>query len=550
MKVSKRVAIYCRVSTTEQAEEGYSIDEQNVKITEYCNKEGHEIYNLYEDRGISGKSITNRPGIKQLLNDATKNKFDLVIVWKLNRISRKLLDILNIVELLNKHNIAFRSLTESFETETPSGKLQLNIMGAIGEFERETIAENVKMGMIARSKEGQWNGGVVLGYDSIQLNNEGKKRKNTVLKINENEANTVRKIFQLYSEGNGYKAIVNRINKEGYKTKRGNQFAVSTVKTILQNPVYIGKIRFNVRQDWSKKRRKNINDNPVLVDGQHEPIIDVETWNKVQVILKERSKKHNKVYDSEQPLTGILRCPVCGAGMTISRSTRKKSDGSKVILEYYSCGNWKNKGTAVCNSNSIRVEKANAYVIDKVSELVNDESILRKVVDNINKNKSTKLKPTLEQIEQVNKEIEKLNIKKDKNLELFEDGILAKSELSTRVKAINDDIEKLKLREQELKQDVDLAEGEPVSYELVRDVMIRFKEVFLSMGTSQQRKQLIHLLISKITMNKEREIDSIEIQINNDVITYLKKDELPNKQGNSSFLYLFRLKEINIKISI
>ena len=99
-----------------------------------------------------------------MLEDATKNKFDLVVVWKLNRISRKLLDILNIVNLLNKHNIAFRSLTENFETETPSGKLQLNIMGAIGEFERETIAENVKMGLLARAREGRWNGGVVLGY--------------------------------------------------------------------------------------------------------------------------------------------------------------------------------------------------------------------------------------------------------------------------------------------------------------------------------------------------------------------------------------------------
>ena len=164
MSVSKKVAIYCRVSTIEQAEEGLSIDSQYHNIKEYCKNQGHEIYNLYEDRGISGKNITNRPGIKQLLEDATKNKFDLVVVWKLNRISRKLLDILNIVDLLNKHNIAFRSLTENFETETPSGKLQLNIMGAIGEFERETIAENVKMGLLARAREGRWNGGVVLGY--------------------------------------------------------------------------------------------------------------------------------------------------------------------------------------------------------------------------------------------------------------------------------------------------------------------------------------------------------------------------------------------------
>lgn len=548
--MSKKVAIYCRVSTTEQAEEGYSIDEQNIKIREYCEREGHEIYNLYEDRGISGMNITNRPGIKQLLQDATENKFDLVIVWKLNRISRKLLDILNIVELLNKHNIAFRSLTENFETETPSGKLQLNIMGAIGEFERETIAENVKMGLLARAKEGRWNGGVVLGYDLVELNNEGKKRKNTVLKINEKEANTVRRIFELYSQGHGYKAVVNRINKEGHKTKRNGEFAVSTVKEILQNPVYIGKIRYNVRQDWSKKRRNNINANPILSDGIHEPIIDVETWNKVQVILKERSKKHNKVYDCEFPLTGILKCPVCGAGMTINRSTAKRKDGTRRINEYYSCGNWKNKGTAVCNSNSIRVEVADEYVLNKIMELINNESILKKVVDNINQNKSTKLKPILEQLEQVNKEIEKLTSKKSKNIELFEDGIVDKSELSIRVKSINDDIEKLKYREQELKQDLQLAEGDPIPFDIVNEVMQRFKEVFFEMSTSQQRKQLIQLLVSKITINKEREIDSIEIQINDDVITYLMKDRLPKEQGNLSFLHLLGMNCVNFKIVI
>ncbi|CEQ16302.1 MULTISPECIES: recombinase family protein [Peptostreptococcaceae] len=546
----KRVAIYCRVSTVEQAEEGYSIDEQNLKIREYCEREGHEIYNLYEDRGISGKNITNRPGIKQLLQDATENKFDLVIVWKLNRISRKLLDILNIVELLNKHNIAFRSLTENFETETPSGKLQLNIMGAIGEFERETIAENIKLGMGAKARLGEWCGGVVLGYDIVEIPSDGKKRKSTKLQINEREANTVRRIFDLYSQGYGYKAVVNRVNKEGYKTKRNNEFAVATVKEILKNPVYIGKIRYNVRQDWSKKRRNNINPNPILSDGKHEPIIDMETWNKVQVILKERSKKHNKIYDSEFPLTGILKCPVCGAGMTISRSTSKRKDGTKKVLEYYSCGNWKNKGTAVCKSNSIRVEVADEYVLNKIMTLINNKSILKKVIDNINKNKSSKLQPTIDELDRITNEINKLNTKKSKNIELFEDGILDKNELSIRVKSINDDIDKLKYREQELIQEVQLAEGEPVPFEIIKEIMDRFKEVFLNMSTSQQRKQLIHLLVSQITMNEKREIDSIEIQINDDVITYLMKDELPKLKGDSSFLHLLGTNHINLKISI
>ena len=122
--------------------------------------------------------------------------------------------------------------------------------------------------------------------------------------------------------------------------------------------------------------------------------------------------------------------------------------------------------------------------------------------------------------------------------------------MSPRIKVINDDIEKLKYREQELKQDLQLAEGDPIPFEIVNEVMKRFKEVFFEMSTSQQRKQLIHQLVSKITINKEREIDSIEIQINDDVITYLMKDRLPKEQGNLSFLHLLGMNCVNLKIVI
>lgn len=533
--MSKKVAIYCRVSTVEQAEEGYSIDEQRRRNIEYCEKEGHEVFKVYEDRGISGKNISGRPGLKELLKDANSGKFGLVIVWKLNRISRKLIDILNIVDTLEKNKIAFRSLTESFETETPAGKLQLNIMGAIGEFERGTIAENVKMGMIARAREGKWNGGKVLGYDVVEIPSEGRKRKDTKLVINEKEAMTVRRIFELYSKGHGYKATVNKVNKEGHKSKRGNYFSTASIKEILKNPVYIGKIRYNVRQDWNEKRRKNINPNPVFVDGEHDSIIDIETWEKVQVILKDRSKTHNRVYDSEFPLTGLLKCPVCGASMTITRSYNERKDGSKNILEYYSCGNWKNKGTAVCNSNSIRAEVADNVVINKLIETVNNELILKKVINNINKNKSSKLKPKIDEMNLVNKEIDKLNGKKNSSIELFEDGILIKRELADRVKKLNEEIDTLKFRLDEIKQDVMLAEGEPIPFELVSQVMKKFGQVFKESSTRQQRKQLLNLLVSKVTIDKSRAIDTIELQINEDVIRYLMKEESSKKDGSSFF---------------
>lgn len=548
--MSKKVAIYCRVSTVEQAEEGYSIDEQRRRNIEYCGKEGHEVFKVYEDRGISGKNISGRPGLKELLKDANSGKFGLVIVWKLNRISRKLIDILNIVDTLEKNKIAFRSLTESFETETPAGKLQLNIMGAIGEFERGTIAENVKMGMIARAREGKWNGGKVLGYDVVEIPSEGKKRKDTKLVINEKEAMTVRRIFELYSKGHGYKATVNKVNKEGHKSKRGNYFSTASIKEILKNPVYIGKIRYNVRQDWNEKRRKNINPNPIIVDGEHDSIIDIETWEKVQVILKDRSKTHNRVYDSEFPLTGLLKCPVCGASMTITRSYNERKDGSKNILEYYSCGNWKNKGTAVCNSNSIRAEVADNVVINKLIETVNNELILKKVINNINKNKSSKLKPKVDEMTLVNKEIDELNWKKNCSIEIFEYGILTKRELAERVKKLNEEIDTLKFRLDEIKQDVMLAEGEPIPFELVSQIMKKFGQVFKESSTRQQRKQLLNLLVSKVTIDKSRNIDSIELQINEDIINYLIKDELPKQKGDSSFFHLFNVNNYNLKIVI
>lgn len=356
----KRLALYTRVSTIEQSEEGYSIDEQERLLRSWAEKNNYEVYKCYSDRGISGKDIKNRPALKELLKDAEEKKFDMVISWKINRISRKLADVLKIVDILEKNDITFKSYSEPFETDTPAGKMQFQMMALIGEFERGTIAQNVKMGMCAKAKAGEWCGGRVLGYDLVPMENkEGTKRGKTKLTINEIEARSVRLIFNEYVNGKGYKAITNQLNKLGYKTKKGNDFSVGSIREILTNPVYIGKVRYNVRQNWSEKRRRNINANPIITDGVHEPIIDEVLWDKVQAIMESKKGKPSRIYDGEYPLTGILRCPKCGAGMVISRTTNKLADGTKKRIAYYCCGAWKNKGTSVCNSNTIRVDKAN-----------------------------------------------------------------------------------------------------------------------------------------------------------------------------------------------
>ena len=549
IKVEKRrklIAIYCRVSTEEQSENGYSIDEQERLLEEWCKKMGYVIYKCYSDRGISGKNIKDRPALKELLSDAKAGKFDMVISWKINRLSRKLEDVLKIVNLLEKNNITFKSYSEPFETDTPAGRMQFQMMALIGEFERGTIAQNVKMGMIAKAKSGNWCGGRVLGYDLVPNNSpeEEKKGKNK-LEINEKEAEIVRFIFNEYSKGKGYKAITNKMNKLGYKTKKGNNFSVGSIRDILTNPVYIGEIRYNVRQNWSEKRRRNINPNPIRVKGKHEAIIDRELWDKVQLILESKKGKPSRIYDGEYPLTGILRCPKCGAGMVISRTTNTLADGTKKRIAYYCCGNWKNKGTSVCNSNTIRVDKANEYVFKKIEELVSNEAMIKAVVKNINKERKDKVKPAKRLLGDIDKELEKLDKRKRKIFEAYEDDILTKEEFQTRKNELNEKIRTLEEEKKPLLNTISDEVSEEIPYEFIKDILMNFSKILNSSISREQQKKLLHMIISEITMNESREIDSIKLNINDKLVDYLVKEGgVPIKGIPSSFM----LRNVGLKL--
>ncbi|EOU1766206.1 recombinase family protein [Clostridium perfringens] len=556
IKVEKRrklIAIYCRVSTEEQSENGYSIDEQERLLEEWCKKMGYVIYKCYSDRGISGKNIKDRPALKELLSDAKAGKFDMVISWKINRVSRKLEDVLKIVNLLEKNNITFKSYSEPFETDTPAGRMQFQMMALIGEFERGTIAQNVKMGMIAKAKSGNWCGGRVLGYDLVPNNSpeEEKKGKNK-LEINEKEAEIVRFIFNEYSKGKGYKAITNKMNKLGYKTKKGNNFSVGSIRDILTNPVYIGEIRYNVRQNWSEKRRRNINPNPIRVKGKHEAIIDRELWDKVQLILESKKGKPSRIYDGEYPLTGILRCPKCGAGMVISRTTNTLADGTKKRIAYYCCGNWKNKGTSVCNSNTIRVDKANEYVFKKIEELVSNEAMIKAVVKNINKERKDKVKPAKRLLGDIDKELEKLDKRKRKIFEAYEDDILTKDEFQTRKNELNEKIRILEEEKKPLLNTISEEVSEEIPYEFIKDILMNFSKILNSSVSREQQKKLLHMIISEITMNESREIESIKLNINDKLVEYLVKEGgVPIKGIPSSFMLInVGLKVLNLDVVI
>lgn len=373
----KRIGLYARVSTEMQTD-GYSIHGQLNQLTEYCQFQGYEVVDEYTDRGISGKT-TQRPELQRMLKDAKGGKLDGIMVYNTTRLARNTSDLLNIVEELYEINVEFFSLTEKIEIASSTGKLMLQILASFAEFERNVIVENVFNGQRQRAIEGYYQGNLPLGYDKVP---ESKKE----LMINQHEANIVKYIFESYAKGHGYRKIANALNHKGYVTKKRKPFSISSITYIISNPFYIGKIQFAKYRHWSDKRRKGLNEEPIIADGKHAPIIDKALWDKVQFKRQESRKKPQVHGKGTNLLTGIVKCPKCGAAMAASNTTNTLKDGTKKRIRYYSCSNFRNKGSKVCSANSVRADVLEKYVMDQILEIIKSEKVLKQLVEKVNEN--------------------------------------------------------------------------------------------------------------------------------------------------------------------
>lgn len=529
-----KVAIYARVSTAEQAEEGYSIDAQIELIKSRCTLEGKTVVAVYADRGISGKSITKRYELQKLLEDSKQNVFDEVIVWKTNRLARNMLDLLQIVRTLEENNVTFKSMTEPYDTSTPTGKLMMNMLGSISEFERTTILENLKMGMNARAKKGYKNGGKLLGYRSVGTGKDSK------LEVVWEEAEIVRKIFSMYVEGKGYKAIANQLNKQGYRTVKDNMFSITSISEIISNPTYAGKIRFNRMQDWSNQRRSGKSDDYIFSDGVHEAIITEEIWNKAQEIRAVRAEKYPRTYSGEFPLTGLLKCPVCGYGMVAARTTNTLKDGTKRRFRYYSCGLFKNKGSSACSANSVRADEAEEYVFSRIKDVILNERVLKDIVANLNRTRVEVIKPLEENKKFVDRQIESHMVKKKRVFDLYEDGHLPKEMLTERLKEIETILEQMEARKVDILDKIKMNSSDEIPFELVKETIEDFDKL-LSSADKDQRKMFLQLIVNKITVGDNRKIDTIEIHFNetlkNLIKSFLGEESSDDEDSSLSFVF-------------
>ena len=298
-----KVAIYVRVSTLEQAEEGYSIGEQKDKLKKYCEIKDWTITKIYSDPGFSGSNI-NRPSIQQLIKDAGTGLYDAVLVYKLDRLSRSQKDTLYLIEdVFQKNDIHFISLSENFDTSTAFGKAMIGILSVFAQLEREQIKERMMMGKAGRAKAGK-----ITAWSSIPF---GYIKDKDTYDVDPLRAGIVKDIYKWYLDGMSITAIVKKLNEEGHVGKTIN-WSYRTVRQVLGNATYTGVVNYKG------------NTYPAL----HSGIVSKKDYDEVQRQLKIRQIEAEKKYyahpfQSKYMLSGLLKCGYCHSTLIINKSHRK-----------------------------------------------------------------------------------------------------------------------------------------------------------------------------------------------------------------------------------
>lgn len=485
MAVTK-TGIYVRVSTEEQAQEGFSVRGQIEKLKAYSLIKEWDIYDIYADEGISGKNLTERPAINRLIDDIKKGNVNNVLVFKVDRLTRSTRDLMELVEIFDKHKCSFNSLTESIDTDTPSGRMFLKIIGIFAEFERENIAERKRLGCERKVKEGYTlaNYSVSYGYTKIT----GQK----VQTIYKEEAKIVKEMFDMYvNENLSMSKIARNLNERKVKSKRGRiMWDAGSVKSVLTNPTYIGKVRYSLLDK----------DRYFETKGHHEPIISEKLFNQAQTKISD-IPKHNKTKRPREDnyFCGVLVCGKCGMKFTTHNYACKTDEnGVKTYKSSYRCKNKRyfSKETS-CDSSDIthaKVEEAFLRYIEKVNisteieglDLNENEKRQKEIqadlVDCETKLKACKSRKQ-EILEQyVNQEISLLEYRAMSNV------------LDKNYNAIENEILKLKSKTESPKQTV-------ISQE---DIMLNLREDWRYLSNNE-KMMFLQRFVNKITVSVEKE---------------------------------------------
>ena len=474
-----KVALYIRVSTERQANEGDSLEEQEKELKKFCDFRNFDIHNLYIERGKSGGN-TNRPEYQKLIKDIEQRKIQALIVKKLDRLSRSLMDFENLMNLMNKNEVEFISIKENFDTTTAMGKAMLRVALVFAQLEREQTSERIADVMGHRASLGIYNGGVrPLGYTSINKELVPYKKERDIVEL----------LFEKFLETHSTTQTAKFLNDIGFRDRENTLFDNRQIHWILRNPVYTGKIKWN----------------GVLYEGLHQPIISDKKFQQVEDIFNQNGcvKEGAK---SNAVLQKLLFCGCCHSPMTPSYALNR----TKVKYYYYRCTRTASNGNGKtnCDLKYVAFTKVEQLVQDSILTLSQEYKF--KFIENkilkYNQVINTDIQATEKLIIQFESKLESIKEKKEKYL----DSLISSNFLSRERELINNRISELELEEKQTKLVIQKNQFQKIQKEEELINITKFKQQLITFRTDyesltkHQLKAQYFVLLDKITYDHDK----------------------------------------------
>ena len=468
-----RVAIYTRRSTDEE-NQPFTIEAQTSKLKSYIkSQDGWTLVKEYSD-DASGAKI-DRPNLNQALRAARAGLFDVLLVYRVDRFTRRIRDLSTLLEELDEAGVVFRSATEPFDTSTPAGRMLVQMLGVFAEFEREMIIDRVVNGMERKASKGQWTLGVAPeGYRV-----DAETQHLVPIKA---EMPAIKEIFRLYTKDRiGCRAVAKNINTRGLRRRSGRPYSFKTIADILSNPVYVGTVLFR----------------DVETENAHPGIIDRDTFDRAQRLLIERGESPAAAAGaaSEYHLTGKIVCPLCGRTYLGTAA-----HGRSRTYRYYTCWTRNRYGTDHCPAPRIDADRFDAVVLDALNVFYTRKTDLMMEAIGEAQAHHEAIRSELEaEQDSIRIQMAHKETAVDRYLTDYEDGKLDKNLIEQRVQKLSDELTELRHRRDELQYQLDNTPGKITAAEL-KGLSADITKI-ITMGQVAQRKALCDLVLHKIELN-------------------------------------------------
>ncbi|MEK4853834.1 recombinase family protein [Paenibacillus sp. FSL H7-0756] len=421
-----KTAIYIRVSTDMQVEDGFSIEGQRTRLISFAESQDWEIYDFYIDDGYSAKDL-NRPEMKRMLQDMEDKKFEVVLVYKLDRLTRSVADLHALLKTFDLYSVKFKSATEIFETTTAMGRFFITLVGAMAEWERGTISERVRFGIEQMVREGRRPGGV-LPYGYTQ---EGK--------LIPEESVLIREARDLYMTGLGYKSVAMRLNRAG-KLRRGQEWTSATVAYTIENPFYAGIIRLGSKTAEGKYVNSKRDERVKNLYGDS-PYPAIFTRAEYEETKKFMDRKTHGGYSQIKTywFSGVLRCGRCGGAMFGRLTTKRSTTKGIVRTQYYICSN-KHHGNT-CDMPIFRQVHVEHLVMEYINKVQEDMDKLK--MESLEMAAEESKKTT--EIDKAKRELAKIAERREKWQYMFVESLITKE--AVRQKMTEEDAAEKEVRQ-------------------------------------------------------------------------------------------------------